>query len=81
MKMKDKYINAVTFNQFCENQSALVGVLNHKMTKIEENVSSMNDLMSVIRTDIVWLKKLLWAIFGVTGLAIIAFITKTILGV
>jgi len=42
--MDRTYITALEFNDFSKNQSKLIGILNHNMTKIS--------------TDVAWLKKL-----------------------
>lgn len=54
-----KYINAKTFEEFCFNQDRLIDVLNHRMT-------DLSIVIKEIRTDVTWLKKLLWVIVGVS---------------
>jgi len=62
-----KYINAKTFEQFCVNQKQLIDILNHNMTKIQ--------------TDVNWIKKLLWVIFGVVAVSFISIVIKVGLGI
>ena len=69
MEIKNK-----DFIYFCEKQSNLVDILNHRMTSVEKNLSS-------ISVDVSWTKKILWAIFA-TGLAsILMILIKSIFGV
>jgi len=49
--MRDKYIDCETFQQFKENQTRLIDILNHSVSRM--------------RTDIGWIKGILFALLGV----------------
>jgi hypothetical protein len=70
----DKYIKVKTFEEFCKNQKKLIDILNHNMTKMEVN-------MSTIKNDVCWMKKILWAIFGIVVVSFVSIIIKAGLGV
>jgi hypothetical protein len=70
----DKYIKVKTFEDFCKNQKKLIDILNHNMTKMEVN-------MSTIKNDVCWMKKILWAIFGIVVVSFVSIIIKAGLGV
>jgi hypothetical protein len=70
---RGNYIDAKTFQDFCHNQSELVDVLNHRMTQLEENTA-------VIRTDVAWTKKLLWAILSIVLASFVTFLIKAATG-
>lgn len=71
---RKSYIEAKTFEDFCHNQKQLIEILNHNVTKIEKN-------MIIIKNDVMWTKKILWAIFGVIIVSFISILTKLALGV
>lgn len=74
MPMKNnKYIDAKTFGEFCENQKKLIDVLNHRMTGIEKSMIS-------IKTDVCWTKKLLFAILGVVVVSFFTILIKSLFG-
>jgi hypothetical protein len=70
----DKYIKVKTFEDFYKNQKKLIDILNHNMTKMEVN-------MSTIKNDVCWMKKILWAIFGIVVVSFVSIIIKAGLGV
>jgi len=72
--MKENYIKAKNFQDFCTNQEKLIDILNHRMTSVEGSLIS-------IKNDVFWLKKLLWAILGTAMTILISIILKTFGGV
>lgn len=68
------YLKVENFNDFCTNQNKLIEILNHRMTSMEEHVH-------VIKNDIGWAKKIMWAIFGVVALGLIENFVVRFLGV
>ncbi len=72
--MKNNYIDAQTFKEFCTNQESLINILNHRMTSIEKNVVS-------ISVDSSWTKKLLWGILGVAITSLVTILIKTSFGI
>ena len=68
-----RYIEAKTFKDFCLNQEQLIQILNHRMTGIETAMIS-------IKTDVCWLKRLLWIIIGLVGTIVSAVLIKSIGG-
>jgi hypothetical protein len=68
----NKYIEAKTFEDFCSNQRQLIDVLNHRTDKL-------TNLLVELKTDVNWTKKILWAIFSVTILAVIINFMKAII--
>jgi hypothetical protein len=69
--VSNNYIDAKTFEDFCFNQHELVDILNHRMTKMEENTS-------VIKNDVSWTKKLLWAILSVVIVSFVTILIKSL---
>ena len=76
-----KYIKTETFEQFCENQKELINILNHNTTKMEGNINKMGNMIMKLVTDVSWIKKLLWVIFGVIVVSFISIIIKSGLGI
>lgn len=72
--VRETYIDAKTFKDFCINQDKLIDILNHRMTTMEGNIG-------VIKNDVSWTKKLLWAILGVTIVSVTTIISKSIFGI
>ena len=68
-----KYIKEKTFGEFCKQQGELVSTLNHRMTKVEEH-------LGVMKTDVIWLKKLLWGILGTVMTILLTILIKTAFG-
>lgn len=66
-----KYISPKCFQDFCTNQEKLIEILNHRMTGMETS-------MMAIKVDVGWLKKLLWAIVGISTGIFAAAILKMI---
>ena len=75
------YITPKVFKDFCTNQEKLVEILNHRMTNVELNMQKMLNQMISIKTDVSWTKKILWAIFGVAIVSLMAIIIKTAFGI
>jgi len=71
--MRDKYIDAKTFQEFCCNQNTLIQVLNHRTDTLQVTLST-------IQNDVEWIKKIMWGIFGVTALALITITIKSAFG-
>ena len=69
----NNYIDAKTFKEFCNNQEKLIGILNHRMTGIENSTTS-------IKVDVAWLKKSLWVIIGLVMAILATVLTKAVLG-
>ena len=61
------------FDDFVRNQSKLIEILNCRMTGIEQSMIS-------IKTDVSWLKKLLWIIVGLIGAIFTSTLIKLIGG-
>ena len=76
-----KYIKTETFEQFCENQKELINILNHNTTKMEGNINKMGNMIMKLVTDVSWIKKLLWIIFGVIVVSFISITIKSGLGI
>lgn len=72
--MKDRYIQAKDFKDFCANQDMLIKILNHRMTNVEGH-------LSIIKVDVNWTKKLLWAILGVICVSLFSIIFKSAFGI
>jgi hypothetical protein len=77
----NKYIEAKTFEQFCDNQKELINILNHNMTKLERNINKMGNMVMKLGNDVNWIKKLLWVIFGVVAVSFISITIKSGLGI
>jgi hypothetical protein len=45
-----RYITADTFEMMCKNQTELIDIMNHRLTKMEVNVSWIKKLMNVQTT-------------------------------
>jgi len=56
--MAEHYITQKNFNDLSKNMTELIDVLNHRMTEIENGVS-------IMKTDLAWIKKLSWAALSV----------------
>ena len=67
--MVDSYVTQKCFEDISANQIKLIDILNHRMTKLEKNVLW-------IKTDVSWLKKILWVISGLLTSILIAIILK-----
>ena len=76
-----KYIKTETFEQFCENQKELINIFNHNTTKMEGNINKMGNMIMKLVTDVSWIKKLLWIIFGVIVVSFISITIKSGLGI
>lgn len=66
-----RYLQPKQFKDFCENQEKLIEILNHRMTGMETS-------MMAIKVDVGWLKKLLWAIVGISTGIFAAVLIKLI---
>ena len=65
----NNYIDAKTFSAFCNNQDKLIDIFNHRISKLEENTA-------MIKVDVSWTKKILWAILGVIIVNCVTIIVK-----
>jgi uncharacterized membrane protein len=74
MPRKNRYIDAVTFEDFCTNQKILIEIFNHRITGIEKSIIN-------IKTDLSWAKKILWAIFGVIIVSFMTTLIKSVVGI
>jgi hypothetical protein len=69
-----KYLQPSEFKDFCTNQEKLIEILNHRMTGIEKSMFS-------IKTDVSWLKKLLWVMVGMSVSIFGSVLIKLLMGV
>ena len=76
-----KKISEKTFKEFCNNQTELVKILNHRMTSVEENMQKIALSTKSLSTDVGWLKKLLWAILGTAITILISILIKSAFGI
>lgn len=68
MKMK---LTQSNFDSFLESQKNFSEALNHRMTRIEQDVS-------VLKTNSKWIVKLLWGGIGVMSAIFVAVVTQGI---
>ena len=69
-----KYIQAKTFEDFCLNQNKLIEILNHKTEILENHLIGL-------KTDVSWIKKILWSIFGLVIASFVTILIKSVIGV
>lgn len=56
------YIEAKEFNDFCQNQNKLIDILNHRMTKMEVDVSWIKKFVTI---QVSILTAIFLAVFGI----------------
>jgi hypothetical protein len=67
-----QYLTEKNFKSFYKNQEKLIDILNHRMTGLERNVFG-------IKTDICWLKKLLFVVTGLLSAILVSVLLKGIM--
>lgn len=79
--MRPKYIDAKTFEEFCVNQKELINILNHNMSALTNSNETISKKFIGLSTDVSWMKKILWAIFGVGVVSLVTIIVRTAYGI
>jgi hypothetical protein len=72
--MNNQYISQETFDDISRNQTELINVLNHRMTGLENSVSTL-------KNDVVWIKRIGLYLSGLLSALVVGILTKLIMGV
>lgn len=68
-----KYITTKNFQDMCDNQTTLIGILNHRMTNMEGCVE-------IMKNDLKWIKIIGSSMCGILTAIFIAILIKSVGG-